>query len=210
MTVQCTIPADLTSGVLSIRDPLEFGQIADPGIGGLIWQRNPLASFQDWIDTLDPSKLPRARLILRPDVVRRAVNEACTSAGTPHGPDRDRLIDDIAALADIFAGTLGARWLRLRLDVVTTNACRRFHIDQVTARLVCTYRGMGTQYGISAGGDPDVVHTVPTGSPIVMRGALWPAQPDPGLVHRSPPIEGTGQTRLMLVLDPVDDPKGKA
>ncbi len=35
--------------------------------------------------------------------------------------------------------------------------------------------------------------------------ALWPEQPASGLLHRSPPIEGTGETRLVLVLDGVMD-----
>lgn len=103
---------------------------------------------------------------------------------------------------------MGAKWLRLRLDVVTTNACRKFHIDAVTARLVCTYRGTGTQYGVSvAGQEPHQIVTVPTGDPIVLRGTLWPETPTSGLQHRSPPIESTGETRLVLVLDPVDDPE---
>lgn len=97
----------------------------------------------------------------------------------------------------------------LRLDVVTRNACRRFHIDAVTARLVCTYRGTGTRYGVSTGGgEPRRVFTVPTGSPIVLRGMRWPETPLSGLLHRSPPIEGTGETRL--VLDPLDDPEDVA
>jgi len=156
------------------------------------------------------AQLPRARVILRPDAARAFVQEACDSAGTPPGPERERLIDDIAALADIFAGVTGAPWLRLRLDVVTGNACRRFHIDRVTARLVCTYRGTGTQYGFSDGDEPADIHTVPTSAPFVMRGTLWPPRPDPGLLHRSPPIEGTGETRLMLALDPIHDPEEDA
>ncbi len=101
--------------------------------------------------------------------------------------------------------------LRLRLDVVTTNACRKFHIDAITARLVCTYRGTGTQYGISTdGAEPRRVFTVPTGAPILLRGTLWRDRTASGLLHRSPPIEGTGETRLVLVLDPVTDPEEEA
>ena len=100
-------------------------------------------------------------------------------------------------------------YLRLRLEaVIQTNACRKFHIDAITARLVCTYRGTGTQYGISTDGhDPDRVFTVPTGAPILLRGTLWPGRPPSGLLHRSPPIEGTGETRLVLVFDPVLNPE---
>jgi hypothetical protein len=91
---------------------------------------------------------------------------------------------------------------------VTTNACRKFHVDAMAARLICTYRGTGTQYGQSRNGDdPKRVFTVPTGSAVLLRGSLWPSNRDCGLVHRSPPIEGTGETRLVLVLDPVDIPE---
>ena len=179
-----------------------------PGCAAAIWRRQPLPGFQSWIDGLDPDVLPRTRVILRPEAVRDVASEVCDASGTPAGPERDRLVEDIAALADIFAGLMRARWLRLRLDVVTTNACRKFHIDAVTARLVCTYRGTGTQYGISIDRtEPPRIFTVPTGAPILLRGTLWPERPHAGLLHRSPPIEGTRETRLVLVLDPVDDPE---
>ena len=39
------------------------------------------------------------------------------------------------------------------------------------ARLICTYRGTSTQYGLAnTAGDPETVHTVPTGTAIVLRG----------------------------------------
>ena len=122
----------------------------------------------------------------------------------PAAEQLDVLVDDVAALADVFAAIMGVQYLRLRLDVVNDNACCKFHIDAVTARLVCTYRGTGTQYGISTDGqEPKRVFTVPAGCPIILRGTLWPDPPQSGLLHRSPPIEGTGETRLLLVLDPV-------
>lgn len=173
------------------------------GCAAAIWQRRPTPSMLRWIDAMDPSLLPQVRVILRPEVVREAVLQACTASGTPDCRERGLLIDDIVALADLFAALKPSRYLRLRLDVVTTNACRKFHIDAVTARLVCTYLGTGTQYGI--GTEPDRIFTVPTGAPILLRGTLWPETPRSGLLHRSPPIESTGETRLVLVIDPVDD-----
>jgi hypothetical protein len=111
-------------------------------------------------------------------------------------------------LANIFAGAFASSFLRLRLSPVNTNACRRFHIDAITARLICTYRGTGTQYGISKDGTPPRgIFTVPTGAPIVLRGTNWPERPASGLLHRSPPIEGTDETRLVLVIDPIFDPE---
>lgn len=208
MTLVREIVSDAAIGVGVADTPEGLSELHRPGCPAAIWRRPPLPGFQSWIDGLDADVLPRARVILRPDAVRDAASEVCNAAGTPVGPERDRLADDIAALADIFAGLMQARWLRLRLDVVTTNACRKFHIDAVTARLVCTYRGTGTQYGISTDkAEPRRICTVPTGAPIVLRGTRWPERPRSGLLHRSPPIEGTGETRTVLVLDPVDDPE---
>ncbi len=208
MTLVGEIAREAPVGVGVADTPEGLSAIRDPGCAAAIWRRQPLPGFQSWIDGLDPDVLPRARVILRPEAVRAAASEVCTACGTPAGPERDRLVDDIAALADIFTGVMRARWLRLRLDAVTTNACRKFHVDAMTARLVCTYRGTGTQYGTATdGADPHRVFTVPTGAPILLRGTLWPARPRAALLHRSPPIEGTGETRLVLVLDAVDDPE---
>jgi hypothetical protein len=120
--------------------------------------------------------------------------------------ERAWLEEDISDLAARFAEMMRAPYLRLRLDAITTNACRKFHVDAIYARLICTYRGTGTQYGISPDGeDPKRVFTVGTGSPMVMRGTLWPQNPPSGLLHRSPPIAGTGETRLVIVIDPIFD-----
>ena len=182
--------------------------IHHPGCAGAIWQRQLDPDLGAWLEGLDPDQLPRARIILPPERVRAALAQVCEISQTPKGPECRKLIDDAAALADRFSAIMKAPYLRLRFDVVTTNACRRFHVDGVTVRLICTYRGTGTQYGVQTGTEaPEPVLTVPTGAPMVLRGTLWPEDPPSGLVHRSPPIEGTGETRSVLVLDPVFDPE---
>lgn len=198
---------DAAIGVGVTDTPIGLASIHKPGCAAAIWRRQMEPGVQSWIDGLAPDHLPSTRVIVRPEAIGKAVREACAEAETPECPERDWLAEDIAVLSDIFATQMNASWLRLRLSKVTTNACRKFHIDALTARLVCTYRGLGTQYGISTDGDdPQKVFTVPTGAPILLRGTDWPEDPKSGLLHRSPPIEGTGETRLVLVLDPVIDP----
>lgn len=208
MSISMETSPEPTRGV-SIEGTAEgLSRIRMPDCRAVIWRRQQEPGFRNWIGSLLPVNLPRARVILRPDAIEKAVTLACKEAGTPDCAERRDLVDDVSAQAGIFAGLMRAPYLRLRLDVVSTNACRRFHIDAVTARLVCTYRGTGTQYGFSDGpGDPDPIFTVPTGSPILLRGTLWPMSPDAGFLHRSPPIEGSGETRLVLVLDPIFDPE---
>ncbi|MEM6371532.1 MAG: DUF1826 domain-containing protein [Pseudomonadota bacterium] len=206
MTLHESLIHDQSVGVSLTMTPKGLSAIKDPGCSAAIWRREPLARFQSWIDGLDPASLPRARIILRSEMVRDAMTDLADAHGLPASEERTMLIDDIAALAAMFSDIMDSSYLRLRLDVIETNACRKFHIDAVTARLICTYRGQATQYGNGAmGDDPDAINAVSTGSPMILRGTVWPSTAKPGLLHRSPPIEGTGQTRLVLVLDPVAD-----
>ena len=193
-------------GVGMADKPEDLLAIHQPGCAAAIWKRQLLPDFQFWMNQLDPTQLPQGRVILHRNAILETINQLCEIAQTPDDPERDLLIDDINGLAQLFADLMATQYLRLRLDVVKTNACQKFHIDAITARLVCTYRGTGTQYGISTdGSEPQRVFSVPTGAPILLRGTLWPEGPKSGLMHRSPPIEDTGETRLVLVLDPVND-----
>ena len=194
-------------GVGVADDPEGLRAFLQPGCAAAIWRRNMPKDAHSWLKSLKEDHLPNGRVILRKDAVAETVGHLCDMSGLPNGDQRAWLEADIAEMARMFADLVQTDYLRLRLDKIQTNACRKFHIDAITARLVCTYRGMGTQYGISTdGADPKRVFTVPTGAPILLRGTLWPADPPSGLLHRSPPIEGTGETRLVLVLDPVLDP----
>ncbi len=193
--------------VTILAGPDALDAIGKPSCAAAIWQRTPLPDFQSWIDGLAPDHLPEGRLVLRPEATCDAVHQLCEVAQMPNAPERDLLINDITALADLFCERMRASYLRLRLDRVTNNACSKFHKDAIRVRLVCTYRGTGTQFGVSKNGEePRHISTVPTGSPMLMRGTLWPETPQSGLLHRSPPIEGTGETRFVLVLDPTSDP----
>ena len=206
MTLQQAIIKDAAIGVGVANTAEGLTAISHPGCAASIWNRQPAAGFQSWIDALEPAFLPSVRTVIKASHVQMAMSELVQACSMPACPERDMLVDDVAALAQIFSGVMEVPYLRLRLDVISHNACRKFHIDAVDARLICTYRGTGTQYGISTDGqDPRKVFTVPTGAPMILRGTLWPDAPKSGLLHRSPPIEGSGETRLVLVLDPVAD-----
>ena len=192
-----------------INDNIEgLHAVNQPLVPAAIWRRTPLSKFQTWIDSLPEKELPSARISLPIDAIQRALTEVMQISGMPACVQREMLIDDIAALANVFAEINQTMFLRLRLEAITGNACSKFHIGAVTTRLVCTYRGPGTQYCFSADGTSSTnIFDVPTSSPIVMRGTLWPTKERSGFLHRSPPIEGSGKTRLLLVLDPISDPK---
>lgn len=199
------------AGVAAVDQAADLSVFCAPSSAATIWRRSYPGAVRTWLDCVPEARLPRGRVILRPAALRRTLAEFFALYDTPSSVERQWLIDDMTDVAETFAGLMDAAHVRLRLDVVTTNACRKFHVDAIHSRLVCTYRGTGTQFGqATPGGDPARVFTVATGDPILLRGTLWRETPPAGLLHRSPPIEGTGETRLVLVIDPIFDPEEAA
>ena len=196
----------IDAGVGIAKTIQDLSVIRDSGFAVALYQRQPDRNILGWLERLDPDRLPKARVILPPNRISEILEQICDISDTPDCEERKRLIDDVTELAAAFGNLMKAGHLRLRIDVVTTNSCKKFHIDRIAARLLCTYRGIGTQYGFATDKiEPDYLLTVATGSPIVLRGRLWPEATKSGILHRSPPIKGTGEYRFILVLNPIFD-----
>ena len=193
-------------GVALAQTPQDFSIIRDPDYAAVLCQRQMSSGALAWLASLDPACLPKARVILRPDRVPSALVQICDMSRMRFCVERDAFIAHAQQLSHAFMHVMKAPYLRLSFDFISHNACNRFHVDAMTARLICTCRVAGTQYGLAnAAGDPETVHTVPTRAAIVLRGKRWPPKAKVDLVHRFLPIQGTGQTRLVLVLDPSTD-----
>ena len=199
-----TFPKKLTARTFaSSEEASVLKSISQHGVAAARWQRAPSREFSDWVNALPVAQLPKLRSFLPVDRVEEAVQAACDIAKMPSSPKRDLLASDVAALAFIMSKVMDTPQLHVRLDVVSNDACRRFHIDNMTARMLCTYRGTGTQ--LAAAGEEDRPTTVDASDVVLLRGKLWPSTEETALLHRSPPITGTGETRLLAVIDPATD-----
>ena len=184
-------------------------KIAMTGCEVAIWHRRPLPAFQQWVDRLPAERLPTIRTTLPPAQVETVIDMLCHDSGmtVADAPFRRMLCGDIAALATLFARIMQTPMIRLRLETVEDNACHKFHQDYVPARLISTYRGPGTEYRIqTAGAAATAIRQLDTGSAALFRGRLWPSGARSTVQHRSPPIEGLGETRLLLVIDTTGAP----
>jgi hypothetical protein len=164
------------------------------------------------------------------DATRAGIGEAVVPA-TVDGDLREALVEDIERLVGLMHQLTEGRHLRVKLHRCDGDECRQFHVDHVSARLITTYAGPGTDWledgaarrehlggrglprnrsvddvnnGIVA--DWTRVHRLPRFAVGLFRGALahGPGAPTAGIIHRSPPIAGTGIKRLRLVIDPAD------
>ncbi|MEO0976710.1 MAG: DUF1826 domain-containing protein [Pseudomonadota bacterium] len=190
--------------VLMGRDPEILEDISKPGIAASIWTRTCSRDFQSWIDGLPMEQLPELRTVVPVHLGEAAAIAACEQAQLPPSPERDMLTGDVGALALILSKALDVRQVRIRLDVSDEVMCPKFHVDNVPARLLCTYRGAGTEY-VLAGMEDDTRHIsqVKRGAVGLFRGGAWPGEEQTGLFHRSPDPAAGGGARLLLVIDPV-------
>ena len=202
--------SDFTRLVHTVEDPSDLRVFSEKNYPAVIWSRQILPDFQTWINQIDPNLLPNSRKVVHKRAIKETLEDVFNNARIPQSDQLDWLLKDITKLGKVFSNLMQVDFLRLRLDVVSTNSCRKFHVDAVTGRLICTYRGEGTQYGISRDeNEPVDIFSVPTGSPVLLSGLLSSKENGLELLHRSPPIEGTGVKRFVLVFDPIIDPENE-
>lgn len=124
------------SGVRVVDRPEALSTNHHPDCTAAIWHPRPQPASRDCIDTRAAEGFPTERMVVRPKAVRKPLVGIFATAGAPDCEECDWLIDDATSLAASFAGLMRASYLRLRFDVVTTNVCRKFHVDAVKARHV--------------------------------------------------------------------------
>ena len=175
--------------------------IHDPGVQLALWQR-PRPAALDWVDRLSWDEIADIDAVINGPDYRASLGLLLRDAGYPQALPADHLMDAIAALASRFAGVMACQKLRLRLEVIETDACRKFHMDYVQTRLLMPLVGPGTQWIDRSSGENPPVHQLAAGEVAIFKGRLLVNQP--AILHRSPPIAGSGQRRLLLVLDPAE------
>lgn len=135
---------------------------------------------------------------------------------------RQFLSEDIASILSDFSAALGRNHLHGQLAVLANDKCRKFHTDNVTVRLLCTYAGPGTEWvrnedvvrenlartdvdpetaNRSVLRVPEAVHHCSAGDLLLLKGEAFDGNRGSGAVHRSPSIVGRSLRRLLFKVD---------
>lgn len=199
----------------AVQRPERIGltHILRPEIDLAVWQRHVPGGISAWLSRISgedlrirpsgiDSELPLERV--RATILSEMpMIDAFARAGVT------ALADDATGLADLFAQISGSSSVRLRLEWVTQQQCPRFHADRVPMRLLCTYRGPGTEWIAndvtlaSPDADPheSMLNRLGTGDVAIMKGSPG-AGASGALRHRSPKLQTPDDWRLLLSLDP--------
>lgn len=187
-------------------------RIREAAVALAIWRRQPPAGLAEWLDDLPAERLPEGRFIGPAACVPARLAALCDLVGLDDSPQRQTLIGDISRLARAFATLIGSRDVDLRLEAIDHDSCWRFHRDHVGYRLNATYRGPGTQWPPLADAARSSraqrryrgpLNEMPRFAVGVFKGARLAGEA--AVLHRSPPVAGSDQTRLFLCLNEVDD-----
>lgn len=198
--------------VASSTDPAVLGAILLPSTSMAVWERGLHDGLADAVRAALASKLGALRFTSRLGDIEGDLHARLVAAGLQRGPSI-ALARDVETLATKFGRIMDRDLFDIRLERVTGDACKRFHSDYVTARLITTYAGRATEWldqacaaRLAAGVHPaDLsVRRLEEGDVAVLKGRLW--ADDRAIVHRSPPIAGTGEERLLLVINPEELP----
>lgn len=213
--MNAALPRQVIRSCAIADDPLGLTRIFDPEIQLAQWQRPAEPIITDWLAAHAGDLGSGLRQVLtpgqRPDLGR-----------LPPGDGRDALAADIALQAEILGELLDAASIGFRLEVVGKAMCPRLHVDRVGIRLLCTYRGPGTEWvedasvdrrflGAASGGQPDEtsglllpghrIEAIPPFVVALLKGSLWQGNGGRGVVHRSPAIPEGQRPRVLVALD---------
>ena len=213
------LPPITATSIVQSNDIAALTGIFDPECQIFIWHRPEPAGIAAYLQAaLDAGRLG---LGLRKTL---GINETCDFPELPNLPGKQALTDDLQLITEAYGELLGCPGIGLRLEVLDKAMCPRFHVDRTGIRLLCTYRGPGTEWlpehladrsrmGPLAGGLPDAssglildanaVGRAPACSLILLKGTLWQGNAGRGAIHRSPAVTEAEAPRIVLALDAV-------
>ncbi|MEK1839203.1 MAG: DUF1826 domain-containing protein [Pseudomonas sp.] len=194
--------------------PKALTGILDDGINLALWQRQLPAHIADFGRLLLSLNEPLAEsLSLEMPGDDAEPNLHGLASGFSDLEGYEGFIADVSWLVSAFACLLGAQRIGLRLRVLDTAMCPRFHVDHVPVRLITTYAGIGSQW-LKEGAidrrqlgkpeaepqDESLIQQITSGEVALLKGEKWHGNEGFGLIHRSPQ-PASGERRLILTLD---------
>ncbi|PLK49940.1 DUF1826 domain-containing protein [Uliginosibacterium sp. TH139] len=205
-------------GLRPCSELLDLTRIFEADTNAVLLERAPLAAISTYLS------LPDVQRGLGSGLRHKlGADEFLPANALPEAPGRDALLADIAWQAELMRDLLDCESVGLRLEVLRKPMCPRFHVDRVGIRMLCTYRGTGTEYlhgeaadrarlGLAGGAsdessglivNADGIARVPLHAITLLKGSAWPGNAAHGAIHRSPAVIEQDMPRVVLALDAI-------
>ena len=195
--------------------PAILARISEPDVNMCVWQRPSIDQIERELVCLTPRDLPDVRCHCTLNNFDAAVTGLMGNQGL--SPDLfKRWREDLLNIARIYFPLTKERRVTMRLETTDQDGCPRFHTDRTHLRLLCTYLGPGTEWLRDDQADREAQLAGAPNSEILLadrpsqlgqfwvgllKGSAFPGNSLNGLIHRSPPSQGPGVTRVLFCLD---------
>lgn len=192
------------------RHPDCLPQIFRDEVNLVIWERPPQPAWQSFVQAFsdEAGELERFVTLSHSD---SALEVLPRWASDLEGVNA--WVRDVDELLEMYHCLFEPVAVGLRLHVLRGTMCPRFHVDRVPVRLLCTYRGVGTEWlpesAVTRPGEegplpvqqiaPEQIRQLATGDVALLKGEAWAGNEGRGLVHRSP--APADEPRLVIGID---------
>jgi hypothetical protein len=197
-------------------DPDVLADIYQHHVNLAVWQRSLASNLRAQTAALVAADHHlKASTTVSPDRARSGISTALKI------PRHSPLCEDAAELVDMFCCLFDQKRVGFRAAVLDSAMCPRFHVDNVSCRLLTTYIGSATEWLSNDGVDrsklgrgsqgkkdhesglysqKEAIQRLGAGDVALLKGEGWIGNEGRGLVHRSPAVPA-GEQRLVMTID---------
>lgn len=190
--------------------------IVMPEVNLFCWERPEEVAISRYLEHVLSRAPEPVRCTVQANDLKKGLQRARTAWDSASTVDGDLFWQDVFVLTQGFLSTSKTDTATLHLKVIRDDACSKFHIDGYRLRLFTTYYGKGTEWlpeaAVNRSGlgksnamivkDASQVQRMGTFHVGILKGEV-PIAPAAvrGIVHRSPGIAATGESRIILRID---------
>jgi hypothetical protein len=207
---QLELASGLPSQLALAWQPADLGQIALPHKNMLIYFWEPSTAFCLALAEVKlENKLPELRERLSLSGIREFFSR-------DHGPLLNLLFSELQPCVDTVLNEGFGKRFQVTLARPSDQMCPLFHVDSLSLRLIVTLHGPGTEWlanedvnrkRLGKGSnhkvirDEALIQELKTFQVGLLKGEEYPGNFGRGLVHRSPPLSPSDESRWIFRLD---------
>lgn len=199
-------------------DPLCIHKAGMAGNTITIWHRKPATELSEAVIRLPHSVIPDRRINASLTGFRQWLDDLIQQTPAAHRGDFQLLAADMLKLANWFDLRWKASEYTFRMHPLSDTMCPRFHTDHGAMRLLCTYRGPGTEWVEESGVNRKAMRTIGTDNQCIVPNAQaikhipnyaaallcgCDDNGEGGVVHRSPEV-AEGENRITFCMTLTD------
>jgi hypothetical protein len=193
-------------------------RIFDDAVSVCVWRRGIDQVVDRFLEKGMPATFERRMAHVSCD--RPRFDELLGEIGSQ--PGGTEFLAELQSLLELFASLADCSMAGVRILSGTARSCPRFHVDHVGLRMVCTWRGPGTEWleheaverrflNGTVDRPPDEtsgllrrgaqIYQAKPFDVVVLKGDLWPNNQGRAAVHRSPWVPPQGTPRVRVTFD---------